>query len=596
MTPIVASQPLERVVMDVLGPLRVSESGNKYIIIFTDHFTKWTAAVAMPDQLAATVADALVEHVILCVGPMHTLASDQGTNFLSQVVEEVCELFGTRQMQSVAYRPQTQGLVERFNRTLLSMLRCYVNQDCEDWDKFLPYLIYAYNTSPNRVTGDTPFRLMFGRDPKPFIRLPQPNPEKTVKSYSEYRETLEARLLEAHELAQKASLAEYQKMKDYLTKHTRLVEYRVGDLVWLKRMAFPSNLHRKLSRKYTGPWRILRICGPNLEIVPLSFEAEPRRVHRDHVKPMFLYRESLSPSLESPSEAGNPVVEDLTDCDPGVEPTLPVPEVEETPEEVHAEDRFAASQQYYDPMAFLKQPLPIRVTVGGKDFLFENMDEAKVLLDELRSKNTERSVKEKLLRGLVEAPDSTTPEVGDSLPGTLSDDLDVSFPGSLGETAPGAEHLPGGSGEEERLETSATGYVIKTQAEREAWEALANTVRKYKELHGEMECQGTPAQVQPNQEAWDAFNATLRKRRLEKTLEVLGSGYKVRSQAEQEAWDGLAETLRAMREREKDRVDPVDDVDPIWERVRKGHQRKEEAGSRYQLRKRVKPPPRLGHD
>ena len=527
MTPIVASMPLERVVMDVLGPLRVTEDGNKYIIIFTDHFTKWTAAVAMPDQLARTVAEALVEKVILCVGPMHTLASDQGTNFLSQIVSEICDLFGTRQMQSVAYRPQTQGLVERFNRTLLSMLRCFVDDECDDWDKYLPYLIYAYNTSPNRVTGDTPFRLMYGRDPKPFIRLPEVDPEKPVKSYTEYRERLEARMLAAYELAQKASLQEYERMKHRLRSNARYVELREGDLVWLKRMAFPSNLHRKLSRKYTGPWRIQKLDGPNVRISALGIEGQVRTVHRDHVKPMFLYRSS-DQQMEG-CEVEEPVG-DLTDCQPGVEPTIEVEgqELTESSDDVHAQDRFSAEQQYYDPMAFVKQRPPIRIGIGDNEYFAENMDEARDFAADLQPRRSDQKSPQDLLRDLVEAPDmdSIRPQEG-----SLAEEVDrsdVSEPESLGITTPGAEHLPGGSGVRER--------------------------------RGE-------------------------------------SGNVELSEAVMESLQNLESVMRSIRERDNARVDPIDDVDPVWERLRKGRERDQETTERCpKLRRRVKAPSRFGHD
>ena len=526
MTPIVASMPLERVVMDVLGPLRVTEDGNKYIIIFTDHFTKWTTAVAMPDQLARTVAEALVEKVILCVGPMHTLASDQGTNFLSHIVEEVCDLFGTRQMQSVAYRPQTQGLVERFNRTLLSMLRCFVDEECNDWDKYLPYLIYAYNTSPNRVTGETPFRLMYGRDPKPFIRLPEVDPEKPVKSYSEYRETLEARMLSAYELAQKFSLKEYERMKHRLRSHARYVELREGDLVWLKRMAFPTNLHRKLSRKYTGPWRILKLDGPNVRIAALGIEGQERTVHRDHVKPMFLYR---SPDLSQERCGVEEANGDLTDCQTGVEPTIEVPDNVESPVDVHAQDRFSAEQQYYDPVAFLKQRPPIRIGLGDKEYFAENMDEARDFASDLQPRKSDGLSPKDVLRDIVEAADldSILPQEG-----SLAD-IDhsaVSEPETLGITTPGAEHLPGGSGVGER----------------------------------------------PN-----GFE---------------NGGYEM-DEAVMESLRNLGSVMRSIRERENARVDPIDDVDPVWERIRKGRERDDETARRCpKLRRRVKAPSRFGHD
>ena len=137
MVPQFVSEPWETVVVDMLGPLPVTEKGNKFIILFFDSFTKWCEAIAVPDIKAERIARHFVTDIICRHSCPHRLLSDKGTNLLSVVVREVCELMGTKKENSVAYHPQTQGLSERFNATLYDSLSMYVSQAThKDWDLF----------------------------------------------------------------------------------------------------------------------------------------------------------------------------------------------------------------------------------------------------------------------------------------------------------------------------------------------------------------------------------------------------------------------------------------------------------------------------
>ena len=119
----------------------------------------------MKDQTEHTVARCLVHKIITKYGaPQHVL-TNRGTNFLSNLVNEICILFKIKQMRTTAYHPQTDGLVERFNRTLIDMLTCYVVDEPEQWERFLPYVTFAYNTVVQSTLQEYPFFLFFGRLP-----------------------------------------------------------------------------------------------------------------------------------------------------------------------------------------------------------------------------------------------------------------------------------------------------------------------------------------------------------------------------------------------------------------------------------------------
>ena len=96
--------------------------------------------------------------------------SDRGRAFLSGLMQEVELLLGFKKVNTMAYHPQTDGLVERFNRTLTAMLAKSVEKRGPEWDERLPYVLFAYRACQQASTQESPFFLLYGRDPK----LPTP--------------------------------------------------------------------------------------------------------------------------------------------------------------------------------------------------------------------------------------------------------------------------------------------------------------------------------------------------------------------------------------------------------------------------------------
>ena len=114
--------PMQVVVVDILGPLPESDGGNSYILVAGDYFTRWMEAYAIPNQEAKTVADKLVNELFCRFSSPEQLHSDEGREFESELLKEVCKLLNIHKRRTTPYHPQSDGLVERFNRTLLHML------------------------------------------------------------------------------------------------------------------------------------------------------------------------------------------------------------------------------------------------------------------------------------------------------------------------------------------------------------------------------------------------------------------------------------------------------------------------------------------
>ena len=134
--------PMERVAIDILGPLPESYQGNKYIMIVTDYFTRWTEAsksrsqqIKKPaNQEASTIADTLVSQFISCFGIPRQIHTDQGTQFESHLFQDLCRLLGIDKTRTTALHAQSDGLVEWFNKTLEDMISKYVGVDQSGWE------------------------------------------------------------------------------------------------------------------------------------------------------------------------------------------------------------------------------------------------------------------------------------------------------------------------------------------------------------------------------------------------------------------------------------------------------------------------------
>ena len=137
-------EPMERIAIDILGPLPESHAGNKYIMITTDYFTRWTEAFPLPNQEALTIAKVLVNDFISRFGLPRQIHTDQGTQFESRLFQNLCSLLGIDKTRTTALHPQSDGMVERFNKTLEDMISKYITVDQRNWDASLQLLMMAY--------------------------------------------------------------------------------------------------------------------------------------------------------------------------------------------------------------------------------------------------------------------------------------------------------------------------------------------------------------------------------------------------------------------------------------------------------------------
>ena len=158
------STSFDRVRVNVIQFVR-SNSRNQYKVVFINYLTKWVEVFPTKDQTALSIARLLVEEVISHHGVPRELLSDRGAAFLSSQMKGVYQLMGLKKVNTTAYHPQGDGLVERFNRTLTDMLSKTADRSGKNWDECLPYVLFTYHTSMQESTQESPFYLLHGRDP-----------------------------------------------------------------------------------------------------------------------------------------------------------------------------------------------------------------------------------------------------------------------------------------------------------------------------------------------------------------------------------------------------------------------------------------------
>ena len=219
-------------------------------------------------------------------GAPKVLISDRGAQFTSQMNKEICKLLGTRKYETTAYHPASNGQIERFHRTLLSMLSLHVEREQENWDVSLRYCLFAYNTSIHASTNNTPFFLTHGWDPRLPTDASFSDPEQIpVSDYA----ILIAKQLSAAWADAHASIIKAQNNQTIqYNKNSTDPSYTIHDLVYVFIPRVKFNEIRKLAKLWFGPYRILDLKPPTAKV---RLASDPMgkisTVHFNAIKPCF---------------------------------------------------------------------------------------------------------------------------------------------------------------------------------------------------------------------------------------------------------------------------------------------------------------------
>jgi hypothetical protein len=284
--------PFQRIAIDTIGPLPVDDENNKYMLVGIDCFTRFVEIEAVPDATAKQACKFILR-LVGRYGPPEEIQSDQGTQYLAEVVNDLCEWLSIQRRLTLPYRPEANGIVERANQEVMRHLRAIVvdARVKTSWSMFVPLVQRILNFTPHSVTGTTPMRLLFGdviSTNKTFI-MPSVSGAPEARTYEDHVQQLnEQEIIDASQ----KHLAKM--IGDRLaTSPTSPTVFREGDYVLV---SYPEQPPDKLTPKWRGPLVVVEpdsklsqtyLCQDllTLEITPYFVDRLKRYNLREGVSP-----------------------------------------------------------------------------------------------------------------------------------------------------------------------------------------------------------------------------------------------------------------------------------------------------------------------
>ena len=259
---------MERVHIDILGPFTPSDKGNQYVLMIVDQFTKWLECFPLPCQSAEETAKCVVNGFISRLGCPIEIHTDQGRNFDGNLFASVCELLQISKSRTTPYRPCSNGQVERYNRTLLQLIRSFLRSNQKSWDEHLQQLAGAIRSTINRTTGFTPNLMMLGREILLPVNLMIGESETQDWMFpAEYVNKLQHIMKHVHTLARENLLSSQMRQKRDYDMKLKVDSYEVGDIVYVIDSAKKVGVSPKLQPVWKGPYVISRVISPILFVV-----------------------------------------------------------------------------------------------------------------------------------------------------------------------------------------------------------------------------------------------------------------------------------------------------------------------------------------
>ena len=311
-----SSAPMELVCVDYLK-IEPSKGGYENVLVITDHYTRYAQAIPTRNQSAATTARVLFENYFVHYGFPGKLHSDQGANFTSKIIQQLCKLTGTAKTRTTPYHPMGNGMCERFNKTLLNMLGTLQEKEKCDWKSHLPALTHAYNAAEHASTGYPPFYLMYGRQPRLAIDalLGIGDGALEEKVPSNYVTKLKTRLNTAYEAAAREAAINTDKHKQLYDRKVRNSVLEPGDRVLVEKVGLKGR--QKLADLWENHTYIVkRQIAPDIPVYEVQQEGsnkKARTLHRNMLLPFEGLPVFAEPDPPKQHKAKEPALESSDD-------------------------------------------------------------------------------------------------------------------------------------------------------------------------------------------------------------------------------------------------------------------------------------------
>ena len=253
----VASRPFKHVGIDVVGPFPTSQNGNVYILTIVDHFTRWAEAIPMREQTSKCIAQNIIKYVICRHGLFDIMTTDNGSVFVSEIANYIYKELGIKRSRTTPHHPQSNGIPERFHDTMKTMLKIWCNEEQDNWDEYLPYVLFAYNTSYHTLLQETPFFLVNGRDPKLLSDIIVNKSYDTYSDVHIYGDELINKLKSVYNRI-KQIYTEINEKRILVLDNIKEKEFNIGDKVLIYDPTTKVGLSRKLTIRWKGPYTIIQ--------------------------------------------------------------------------------------------------------------------------------------------------------------------------------------------------------------------------------------------------------------------------------------------------------------------------------------------------
>lgn len=273
-----ASSSFEKLFLDIVGPIDRDDSGFCYILTLQCELSKYVEAYPLKTKTTTEVAKIFADNFILRYGIPTEIASDRGTEFVSKVISELCNLLNIKQTIASAYHHQSIGALESTHKVLGSYLRIQTNNHPSSWSSWLPYWSFSYNTTVHCETKYTPYELVFGH----LCRIPSNLCQKVEPLYNfdNYVSEFKYRLQKAQNDARNNLIKSKETRKNNYDKSINPIVYKPGDFLLLK-----NETGSKLDTLYLGPYVVIEDLRPNVKI---NMNGKTVTVHKNRTK---LYKE-----------------------------------------------------------------------------------------------------------------------------------------------------------------------------------------------------------------------------------------------------------------------------------------------------------------
>ena len=302
--PMVMGAPMERVSVDITGPHPISSGGHKYILTIVDHFSKWADAFPIRNQEAHTIAKILVDRVFCYVGMPLQLLSDQGKNFESELFKELCQSLGIEKLRTSIYKPSTNGAVERFHRTLNSMIGKVICENHRNWHTLLPQILAAYRASEHSATGYSPNKIMLGRENRAPIDLVlgAQSLESMQFSHVAYVEQMQKDMLYSYAEVRKTLGKAAQRRKFTYDLSVKPKHFKIGDRVLYLYPRRYRSRSPKWQRNYIGPYEVIKQISPLNYVLKRCKGKQEVLAHVDKMKLWFEEPQNGGPNDQKEEE------------------------------------------------------------------------------------------------------------------------------------------------------------------------------------------------------------------------------------------------------------------------------------------------------